>query len=144
MKRSTNVILLLGLLALYSCKRSSCKSDDPILGTYGPEKEEYKKELIRQLEHADRSALSCWISSHWQKKNREGVLLEEHIRLHIQGDNLCAEMIMRVNENNKGITGNYELMLDQEKMDFEDVSYRVVRDKGKTEFVLEEIAGITD
>lgn len=139
-----SIFVIVALLTGWSCKEHHCRSTNEILGKLGPEKKEYKDELARQLQQVDKSRLKSWISASWQKMDKNKELIEEHIRLHIQGDSLCAEMILRVNDANRGFTDNKNVMHEQKEVNFGDVIYEVVQDSIKTEFVLAGIKGITD
>lgn len=135
--KSLSFVCLLAIL--FSCDRPVCKNTNPIFDKYTPEKKEFKDELVKQLAKVDKSKLSYWMDK-YQEKNKS-----QYLWVNIQGDGLCAEMVLKVNESHKGIEGILE---NKGKgyggAELENLKFDIKQDRLKTEFSFKEISGIAD
>ena len=96
--KANNLFLIAGMI-LYSfvigCDRPECKNLNPIFDTCSPESFEYKKELAKQLNLVDKSKLTFWLKEYREEKGNEELLFN------VQGDGLCAVIVMKVENWNK-------------------------------------------
>ncbi|WP_264521362.1 hypothetical protein [Flavobacterium sp. N1994] len=141
MKKNTiKTLSVLYLLAfLLSCDRPVCKNTNPIFDKYTPDTKEYKNELGKQLAKVDTSQLSYWMDK-YQEKNKA-----PYLWVYIQGDGLCAEVVLKVNDSHKGIEGILE---NKGKgyggAELKNLKFDIKQDSIKTEFSFKEISGIVD
>lgn len=135
---------IFGLLIFNSCKSPECKSTNDVFNKYSPDKKEYKDELIRVLSDIDKSKLSYWMGAYWTESYKTGNWTE-HIRVHIKGDGLCADMILTIGESRKGIENVLKTKsLGYKGAELEDLKFDIHQDSSMTEFVFREISGIRD
>ncbi len=133
-------VSILGLLLLVSsCDRPACKNTNPIFDNYAADTKEYKDELVEQLTKIDKSKLTYWMDFYQENNNRE------YIHAHMQSDELCATIILTVNESNKGIEG-----LLQSKgggysgAQLKGLKYKIQQDSTATDFIFQEVSAIAD
>jgi len=127
------------LTFIVSCDRPVCKNTNTIFDKYSPDTKEYKDELVKQLANVDKSKLTYWMDTYQEDNN------SEYIHAHIQGDGLCAKIVLTVNGSDKSIEG----ILKNKGMGYggaelEDLKFEVKQDSTSTEFVFQEISGIAD
>ncbi|HEY3371154.1 MAG TPA: hypothetical protein VGK10_09920 [Prolixibacteraceae bacterium] len=77
---------------LIACDRPVCKNTNPLFDKYPPDSREYKAELIKQLERIDQSKLSYWFNEYYESNG------QEQLFFNIQGDGLCAVIVLNVEE----------------------------------------------
>lgn len=94
MKRKVNLfIVLIGLTLMFvACDRPECTNTNVVFDTYPPESVEYKTELAKQLERIDRSKLTYWFKEYMESDGQESLLFN------IQGDGLCAVVVLNVEQ----------------------------------------------
>jgi hypothetical protein len=93
--RSGAILLLFFLVCLISCSNPVCKNTNPIFDDYQPVSKEYKLELIKQLSIVDKSKLKYRFKEYTENENKE------QIHLHIQSKELCAVLVLDVEQWNK-------------------------------------------
>jgi len=127
------------LLFITSCDRPACKNTNKIFDNYAPDTKEYKDELVVQLSKVDKSKLTYWVDF-YQKNNNA-----EYIHAHIQSKEICATIILTVNESTKGIE---ELLKNKgggyAGAQLEDLKFHIMQDGIATAFIFEEVSGIAD
>jgi len=130
MKTKIKFFLPLFCLAilLFSCDRPVCKNTNPVFDKYSPDSEEYKSELVKQLGIVDKTKLSYWFSEYVESAGKELLYFR------IQGDGLCAKIVLNVDQWNK---------LDELRQkkgetfigaEFVNLKFEIVQDSLKTEF----------
>ena len=72
--------------------RPVCKNTNPIFDEYQPVSKEYKLELIKQLSIIDKSKLTYWFKDYTEYEN------EELLHFHIQSKELCAVLVLNVEQ----------------------------------------------
>lgn len=84
MKVKIKILLPLFCLALLlsACDRPVCKNINPVFDKYSPDSDEYKSELIKQLEVVDKTKLTYWFSQYVESAGKELLFF------HIQGDGI--------------------------------------------------------
>ena len=130
MKTLTKSFLALCLLLtfFYSCSRPDCKNSNPIFDKYSPENKEYKDELVKQLNQLDKSSLTYWFEKYEEKEEKE------YLHFSVQGENLCARIILTVNqwenlENLRKVRGE-----SYKGAKFKNLEYTIHQDTLLTEF----------
>ncbi|WKN45936.1 hypothetical protein [Tunicatimonas pelagia] len=86
------IILSLITAVFYSCDRPGCDTTNRIFTTFPSNSLEYKKELATQIEENGLTSLSYWFSEYVENDG------QEFMKIHIQGDNICAEGFLFVKE----------------------------------------------
>jgi len=130
MKTKIKFFLPLFCLAilLFSCDRPVCKNTNPVFDKYSPDSEEYKSELVKQLGIVDKTKLSYWFSEYVESAGKELLYFR------IQGDGLCAKIVLNVDQWNK---------LDELRQkkgetfigaEFVNLKFEIVQDSLKTDF----------
>ena len=138
-KTSVFFLTIFGLLFAVSCGRPVCKNGNPIFGKYSPDTKEYKDELVRQLAIVDQSKLSYWMDTYQEVNN------SQRIRAHIQGNRLCAQIILNINDSKKGIEGIIKTKgKGYQGAKLEDLKFEIKQDSTSTKFIFQEISGILD
>lgn len=122
-----------------SCDRPECKNTNIIFEKYSPESKQYRDELVNQLAKADKSQLTYWMDSYKEKDN------SQYLHAHIQGDDLCAKIILTIKDEGSGI----EEIIKSKGMGYrgaelEDLAFDIKQNSEKTEFIFREISGIVD
>lgn len=135
--RTLTTFALLTFIA--SCDRPECENTNLIFEKYSPELKEYKDELVNQLAKVDRSKLTYWIDSYQEDKN------SKYIYSHIQGDGLCAKIVLEIYDSEKGIKG---IIKNKGKgyqgAELENLKFDIRQDSTSTNFIFQEIDGIID
>ena len=98
---NTNSILSLAAILIFAvaCNRPECKNSNPIFDDHHIESDQYKKELIKEIDRIGKENLSYWLADYSEQNG------QEYITVHIQGEGLCAKGFIHVREwkNMKGI-----------------------------------------
>lgn len=80
------------LLLISACDRPSCTNTNPIFDQYKPSSNEYKTELVRQLKTVDQTKLRYWFKEFVETGDQELLIF------YIQGNELCAQLAMQVED----------------------------------------------
>lgn len=127
------------LTVVTSCDKPECKNTNTIFENYSPYTKEYKDEIVNQLAKVDKSKLTYWMDSYQEKNN------SQYIHAHIQGDGLCAKIIITLKGMDKGIEGIINSKgMGYSGAELEDLKFEIQQDSVSTEFVFQEISGIVD
>lgn len=127
------------LTFIFSCDRPVCENTNTIFDKYSPDAKEYKDELVKQLATVDKSKLTYWLDT-YQEKNDAKL-----INVHIQGDGLCAKIVLTIIGSDKGIDGIIKNKgMGYRGAELEDLKFDIKQDSTSTEFVFQEISGIVD
>ena len=127
------------LTFIVSCDRPICKNANPIFDKFSPDRKEYKDELIKELEKIDKTKLIYWM------ENYHEIGKSQFIYVNIQGDGLCAKIVLTIESPKKGIEG----ILKNKGNGYigaklENLKFEIKKDSTSTEFVFKEISGILD
>ena len=133
------LLLVILQISTLGCDRPACKNTNPVFETHSPDTKAYKDELIRQLSKADRSKLSYWMNAYRKYGNAV------YIWANVQGDGLCAQIMMTVKDSDKGIKGILQTKgRGYRGAELKDLRFDVYQDSAKTEFIFKEISGLID
>jgi hypothetical protein len=132
------IVILLAVLTTVSCDRPNCKNKNPIFEKYGLNSEEYKIELLSEIEKNGQNNLTYWFYSYIEENGKE------YIIVNIQNDSLCAKGMIKVNDwkkiegikrtKGKGYVG----------AELKGLIFNVKKDSNKIEFVYEDLTRIID
>lgn len=140
MKKFVALLTISGILILASaCDRAVCENTNPVFDHYAPDTREYKAELAKRFATADRSELSYWMDTYHEDDSLKTILA------HVQGDGLCAKILLVVGNYDRGI----EDLIQKKGMGYrgaelEDLEFDIVQDSVTTAFVFKGISGIID
>jgi len=126
-------LLLLIIVFANSCDRPQCKNTNPLFDQFTPATREYKDELAKQMKVVGLENLKYWFDKSQESSEKE--LYE----LYIQGDGLCAKIIVENKSNRKKLgNGGYR------GAELKGVTIKIEEDSTGTNFILENIDRIID
>ena len=127
------------LIFIVSCDRTECTNTNVIFDKFTPETKEYKDELIKQIAKVDKTKLTYWMKSYQENDNSQS------INVNIQGDSLCAVIVLKIASSKNGIEG---ILKNKGKSyigaELKNLKFEIEKDSASTEFIFEEIRGIID
>jgi hypothetical protein len=140
MRTIINFLLVLVTFAtlFIGCDRPVCKNTNPLFDKYSPDSREYKAELVKQLGIVDKSKLSYWFNEYAESNG------QEQLFFNIQGDGLCAVIVLNVEE-----WGKLEELRQKKGMSFRgakftNLKFDIKQDPAKTEFIYRDFDKIID
>ena len=140
MKNLTIILTIFGFLILtVSCEQPKCKNTNLIFDKYSPYTKQYKDELVKQLINIDKSKLTYWMDEYQEIDN------SQNICANIQGDGLCAKIVLVVRGSDKGIQGILNAKgKGYRGAELKDLKVDIKQDNLSTEFVFKEISRVID
>ncbi|MBR2647265.1 MAG: hypothetical protein IKD55_00350 [Sediminibacterium sp.] len=140
MKNLTIILTIFGFLILtVSCEQPKCKNTNLIFDKYSPYTKQYKDELVKQLINIDKSKLTYWMDEYQEIDN------SQNICANIQGDGLCAKIVLVVRGSDKGIQGILNAKgKGYRGAELKDLKFDIKQDNLSTEFVFKEISRVID
>ena len=124
---------------MVSCDRPECKNANPVFNQHAPETKVYKDELAKQLKIVDNSKLSYWMGIYQKTDGKE------YIHANIQGDGLCAVLVLSIRESQNGIEGILRTKgMGYRGAELKHLRFDVLQDKSNTEFIFKSIESIID
>jgi len=125
-------------ILLFSCNKPVCTNNNPVFDQYRPEATEYKRELCKQLNAADRKKLTFWIE-------RDSVIGGvDYMYIEIQGKNLCAHGIFDIT-NGRGLN-NYRAVkgVGYKGGELKGFKYIIDTSGGDIRYLFDEVVWIAD
>ncbi len=92
MKKQTILFLSTFLIFFGSCDRPDCKNTNSVFDSNSIETNDYKQELVKEMDRVGKENLTYWLSNYTEKDGKE------FIAVNIQGDELCAKGLIQVND----------------------------------------------
>jgi len=140
MKSKINLfIILLSLTTMFiSCDRPDCKNTNPLFDNYSPNSREYKKELIKQLKNIDKLKLSYWFKEYVESNGQELLLFN------IQGDGLCAIIVLTVQQWDKLEELRQKKGVSFRGAEFKNLKFDIQQDSTNVNFILRDFDRIID
>jgi hypothetical protein len=133
------IFAFLGLIIfIFSCDKPDCKNNNPIFDKYTPNKEEYKAELVKQLSIIDKTKLRYWFSEYVESNGKE------YLYFQIQGDNLCAKIVLKVEQWNKLEQLRQKKGVSYRGAEFINLQFDIKQDSINTEFIFRDFDEIID
>jgi len=127
-------------LCLISCdwERPVCKNTNPIFDEYQPVSKEYKLELIQQLSIVNKSELTYWFKEYTEYEN------EEQLHFYIQGKELCAVLVLDVEQWNKLEQLRKNKGLGYKGLRFIKLQFEIKQDTLNPKFIYKDFSWILD
>lgn len=140
MKEKASILFYLSfLLTLFSaCDRPNCTNTNPIFDKFNPDSKEYKSELIKQLETVDKSKLRYWLKEYMESNGRELLLF------YIQGDGLCAQIVLNVEQWNKLEELRKKKGVSYRNAEFKELKFDIQQDSLNIRFIYRDFDKIID
>ena len=137
--RFLNIVVFCVLaFGLISCDRPQCNNQNPIFDSNLPESKFYKDELVKQLESIDQTKLTYWLQKYDEKEGRE------YLYFHIQGDGLCAQIVLTMYQWNKLEMVREKKGVSYRGAEFTELKFDVQQDSLTTDFVYKTFDRIID
>lgn len=89
------ILFLLPILAIAACDRPKCTNDNPVFEEYGPKSNEYKGELVKQLQTRHFEGVRYWVDKYVEIDGKP------FMTVFIQADGLCAQGYLDIKNPNK-------------------------------------------
>lgn len=121
-----------------ACNRPICKNSNPLFDNYSPESREYKNELVKQLAIADHSKLNFWFNQYIESNEQEQLFFD------VQGDGLCAVIVLNVEEWNKLEELRQNKGAGFRGAEFKNLQLDIRQDSLETKFILKDFDKIID
>jgi len=136
--RTKTLLLSIFIIFLMSCNRPECENKNSIFNTNEVESNEYKKELIKEIQRVEKEGVTYWLKSYVEKNGNEYILVN------IQGNGLCAEGLLKVNNwtNIEGIRkAKGKSYIGAE---LRDLTFDIKYSENNIEFIYKNVAKIID
>jgi hypothetical protein len=142
MKKISVVIQSLSVLIILAagCGRPDCENTNAVFNKFSPETQEYKEELMAQISRVKKSERRYWMDTYEEKD------AQRYIHAYVQGDGLCAKIVLTVRDSEKGIEDilkNKGMGYSGAELEGLEFINRLDRVSG-FEFVFQEVSGIDD
>lgn len=134
--RSLTIISL--ALIVFACDRPECINSNPVFDLNPPTSKVYKDELVKKLETIDQSTLTFWL------KKYESVNEKEQLYFYIQGENLCAEIVLTMKHWNKLERVRAKKGVSFRGAQFTDLKFDIYQGSTSTDFVYRTYGRIID
>ena len=131
----TLYILVVGIL---SCDQPECTNNNPIFEENQPDSKIYKDELAKQLKSTDPEKLRYWLQKYEKKKG------QEYLYFYIQGDGLCATIVLTTEQWNKLERVKDKKGISYRGAEFTKLIYEIRQDSVHTEFIYKTFDRIID
>lgn len=123
---------------IIACDRPDCENSNPVFEKFLPGSKQYKDELVKQLNLIENSGLRYWLEKYEEKDG------QEYLSFFVQGDGLCARIILTVKPVNK-----IRDVLDKKGVgyrgaEFKNLKFDIIQDSVQTEFVYKDFDRIID
>ncbi|MBK7212399.1 MAG: hypothetical protein IPH88_03670 [Bacteroidales bacterium] len=94
MKATHLIFIVISILTVLvsACDKPECTNTNPVFNQNQPESKIYQDELASQIQKAGQESLSYWFSNY---ENQNG---NELLYFSVQGDSICATMILEVRD----------------------------------------------
>lgn len=134
-----NAVLLFALvIGCLSCDRPNCTNENSIFEKNQPDSKVYKDELVRQLQSVDRTKLSYWLQKYEEKNGKE------FLYFYIQGDGLCAKIVLTIKQGNKLEDVREKKGVSYRGAEFTNLKFDVKQDSLSTNFIYQTFDRIND
>ncbi len=122
-----------------SCNKTACENTNLIFSQYSPHAKEYKDELVKQISQFEKSGLSFWLDSYHKDNSSEYIIAQ------IEGDGLCAKIVLSIKDSKNGI----ENVVEHGGMGYhgarlQELEFEVIQNETKTEFVFRRVGDVLD
>ncbi len=122
-------ILFILFLGFVSCDRPKCSNENLLFENNKPESKIYKDELVKQIKNIDQTKLTYWLQKYEERNGKE------FLYFHIQGDNLCAIIVLTMNEWRKLENVREKKGISYRGAQFTKLKFETRKDSLSTEFI---------
>lgn len=126
------------LISIISCDRPNCTSNNQIFNDNQPNSETYKQELASELSKVNQSELTYWLKKYDQVNN------QEYLHFYIQGDGLCATMVLTMNQWDKLEKVREKKGVTFRGAQFTNLTFDIQQDSLATKFIYNSFDSIID
>jgi hypothetical protein len=137
-KISLFVILLSLIVVFISCDRPECKNTNPLFDNYSPDSREYKTELVKQLKNIDKLKLSYWFKEYVESNGQELLFFN------IQGDGLCAVIVLNVEQWSKLEELRQKKGVSFRGAEFKNLKFDIQQESSNVNFIFRDFDRIID
>ena len=88
-------LIAVSLMLTTACDRPKCKNKNPIFDQHSPTSNEYKRELVSQINQNGYSNVKYWIADYLETDSSDYLILD------VQSKDLCATGYFRIVDSNK-------------------------------------------
>ncbi len=135
----TQIFALIAIIILFhSCDRPACKNLNPIFDKYSPYSKEYKAELVKQLGKTERTKLTYWFKEYITLNGEEFLLFD------IQGNGLCAVIVLKVEQGSKLEQVRQKKGISFRGAEFTNLKFDILQDSTEIKFIFENFDEIID
>ena len=131
-------ILFIFLIGFVSCDRPDCYNANPIFEKNEPESNIYKNELAKQLKSINQEKLTYWLEKYEEHNGKE------FLYFHIQGENLCAILVLTMNKWDKLENVREKKGVSYTGAEFTNLEFEIQKDSLSTEFIYKKFNRIID
>lgn len=128
-------ILIVGVM---SCDRPQCTNKNPIFEKNQPDSKIYKDELVKQLKTIDQTKLTYWLQKYEKNDGKE------YLYFFIQGNDLCAIIVLTVNQWNRLENLREKKGVGYRGAEFTNLKFDILQDSSKTEFIYKGFSRLID
>ena len=133
-----SIALYLLLISVMSCDRPDCMNNNQTFDINQPSSKIYKEELVKELKIVDRSKLTYWLQKYEQVND------QEYLHFYIQGDNLCAKIVLRMNHWDRLKNLRKKKGVTYRGAEFTNLQFDIQQDSLRTEFIYSSFDRIID
>ncbi|MFZ4799581.1 MAG: hypothetical protein ACOYMA_18950 [Bacteroidia bacterium] len=126
------------LIFTVACNKPECNNSNPIFDKFSPDTKQYKDELIKQLNLVNNKKLRYWLDLYLEKDG------QENLYFFVQGDGLCAKIILSVKQWNKIEGVKISKGVSYRGAEFKNLKFNISQDSLKTEFIYKDLDKIID
>lgn len=126
------------LISLIACDRPACTNANPIFDQNEPSSKIYKDELVKQIKLVEANKLKYWLAKYEKEQGAE------FLHFHVQGEGLCAQMVLTMNQWNK--LENVRKLKGKSYIgaEFTNLVFDIQQDTKQTAFVYKDTGRIID
>lgn len=131
-------VLFCFAVVTFACGRPECKNDNPVFEQYSPQSQVYKAELLKQFQTVDKSDLTYWFSEYVESEG------EALLYFNVQGKNLCAKIVLNVENWNKLDLLRQKKGISFRGAEFRNLTYETRHDSLGIRFIYRDVDRIID
>ncbi|HCT84186.1 MAG TPA: hypothetical protein DF296_03190 [Candidatus Margulisbacteria bacterium] len=138
LKNKLSLFVITLFAAIISCDRPDCKNKNLILANYSPESREYKTELISLLKSPEAANYTFWFKQYVESGD------EELLYFNIQGRDLCAVLVLNVEDWSKLKELRHKKGITFRGAEFKNLTFDIQEDTANIKFIFKDFSSIID
>ncbi len=132
-------ILIVPIMIFTSCNYSRCENKNPIFDEYNYDSEEYKWELLNQINKYGSDNLNYWFEDYLTINGKTYLIVK------IKNNSLCAISMIRIKHWDSKLRGIIQTQgVSYKGAELKGLSFAVEKDSLQIEFVYKELEKISD